>query len=172
MLALNLLYLWWFDSRPQSGMRTLAQDARAGKFDGCALLVAPDYITQTLDYYLPLTERSAHHIGLYGFPRWENPMAPVKMSEIPPLWAEKAVGEAEQHLVELHKQGWQKLAFATNAEMLDRAHSDAAIPRGQRVSELRAFIEHNFKKLPTELEYPGATEALKVTFFQLEPELR
>jgi 4-amino-4-deoxy-L-arabinose transferase-like glycosyltransferase len=169
MLAVDIFYLCWFDGRPQSGTRSLAQDVRAGKFDGCVLLIAPDYICQTLDYYLPLSERTAHHIVLCGFPRWDNPMAPVKMSEIPPMWrSETVVGEAEQHLADLTKQGWKKLAFATNAEMLDRLHSNPAIPRAERVSELRSFIEEHYKKLPLEQEYPGATEALKVSFFQLQ----
>lgn len=170
MLVLDILYLCWFDSRPQSGTRTLAQDARAGKYDGCVLLVAPDYVCQTLDYYLPLNERDAHHIVLHGFPRWDDPMAPLKVSDVPRMWRPKTkVTETEQHLADLKKQGWKKLAFATNPEMLDRLHSNAAVPRGQRVDELRSFIEQNFKKLRTEAEYPAATEALKVSFFELQP---
>jgi len=170
MLAVNILYLGWFDSRPQSGLKTLAQDALAGKYDGCALLIAPDYISQTLDYYLPLNERIAHHIDLHGFPRWDKPMAPVKMNEIPPMWSSKTVvGETEQHLADLQKQGWRKLAFAIDDGTLDRQHSGAACPRGQRVNALRTFIEQNYKMLSAEKKYAGVTEAVSVSIYQLEP---
>ncbi len=157
MLALNGLYDAWFVSRPQSGLRTVARDAIAGKYDNSLILVVPDVIAITLGYYLPPNERAAHHIQVAGYPRWDDPFPPIAISDLARLWGPEIPQEAEKRIEALPKQGFKYLVIAKDSDKQIELLTTPTVQRSPRVKALMEIVNRKYKKL-SETHYNGLTE--------------
>jgi len=166
MLALNGLYEAWFVSRPQSGLRTVAREALAGKYDNSLILVAPDVIAPTLGYYFPEKERQAHHVKIAGYPRWDDPFPPVLISELPAQWKPEIVQEAAKHIEALPQQGFKYLVIAKDSDKQIAFLSTPSVPRSTRINALLDIVNRKYKKL-SEQHYDGLTEDATVTIYEL-----
>jgi hypothetical protein len=167
MFGIDLSYVLIFDEKPQSGLRSLALDAHEGKYDGCALMVAPDVIAPTLAYYLRADERAKHKILLCGFSRFKAD-DPCALEDLFAAWGPEAVVEqAQEKILGLASQGCKELAFVADKSVV----STALVPKEERIKSLYAWLEAKYPKLEKDgkgaLEYRGVTEAVKVTFFDL-----
>lgn len=166
MLALNGLYDAWFVSRPQSGLRTVAQDAIAGKYDNSLILVAPDVIAITLGYYLPPEQRAAHHIQVAGYPRWDDPFPPIAISDLVRLWGPEIPQEAEKRIEALPQQGFKYLVIAKDSDKQIELLTTPTVQRSARVKALMEIVNRKYKKL-RELHYNGLTEDVTVFTYEL-----
>ncbi|MBI2812423.1 MAG: glycosyltransferase family 39 protein [Candidatus Melainabacteria bacterium] len=169
MLALNGLYDAWFVSRPQSGLRTVAQDAMAGKYDNSLILVAPDVIAITLGYYLTPKERAAHHITVAGYPRWDDPFPPIPISDLARLWGPEIPQEAEKRIEALPKQGFKFLVIAKDSDKQIELLTTPTVQRTARVKALMEIVNRKYKKL-SETHYNGLTEDVTVSTYELPHE--
>ncbi len=166
MLALNGLYDAWFVSRPQSGLRTLARDAIAGKYDNSLILVAPDVIAITLGYYLTPEERARHHITVAGYPRWDDPFPPIPISDLARLWGPEIPQEAEKRIDALPKQGFKYLVIAKDSDKQIELLTTPTVQRTARVKALMEIVNRKYKKL-SETHYNGLTEDVTVSTYEL-----
>ncbi len=166
MLALNGLYDAWFVSRPQSGLRTVAQDAIAGKYDNSLILVAPDVIAITLGYYLPPEQRAAHHIQVAGYPRWDDPFPPIAISDLVRLWGPEIPQEAEKRIEALPQQGFKYLVIAKDSDKQIELLTTPTVQRSARVKALMDIVNRKYKKL-SEKHYNGLTEDVTVFTYEL-----
>ncbi len=166
MLALNGLYDAWFVSRPQSGLRTVARDAIAGKYDNSLILVAPDVIAITLGYYLSPKERAAHHVQVAGYPRWDDPFPPIAISDLARLWGPEIPHEAEKRIEALSKQGFKFLVIAKDSDKQIELLTTPTVQRSARVKALMEIVNRKYKKLG-ETHYSGLTEDVTVSTYEL-----
>lgn len=167
ILGLNVLYIAWFDSRPQSGLRAVARDAQNGKYDNSLILIVPDVIGPTLGYYLAPTERTAHNIKIAGYPRWSDPFTPVAISDLKKQWGPEIVAQAAAEMDKLSSQGFKYLVIAKDSDKQIENLSTATVPRMTRVKALMAVVNKKYKKV-TETEYPGITENVTVSTYELQ----
>jgi len=166
MLGLNGLYDAWFVSRPQSGLRTVAQDAIAGKYDNSLILVAPDVIAPTLGYYLPVEQRAAHHIQVAGYPRWDDPFPPIPISDLVRLWGPEIPQEAEKRIDLLPQKGFKYLVIAKDSDKQIELLTTPTVQRSARVKALMNIVNRKYKKI-REMHYNGLTEDVTVFTFEL-----
>lgn len=168
MLGLNIAYAMWFDSRPQSGLRTVAQEALKGEYDHTIIMMAPDVITPTLDYYLRPEERIKHHILIVGFPRFDDPFSTVWIPELAKWKSETVVDETDKRISELVDKGWKYLAFTKDSDSQIQFLTTKDIPRMPRIKALKAIMDKKYKLIKTK-SYAGVTENVTVFTYQLRP---
>jgi hypothetical protein len=169
IFANNAFYLSWFTSKPQSGLRTMARDALAGKYDHSLILVVPDVIGPTLGYYLPPKEREAHHIVIAGYPRWNDPFTPIAISDLKGLWGPTIPDEAAKRIEALPSQGFKYLVIAKDNDKQIELLSTKTVPRMTRVKALLEIINKKYEKL-SELHYAGLTEDATAIKYRLTSE--
>jgi hypothetical protein len=166
-LALNILYMAWFISKPQSGLRTCAREALSGKYDDAVILVAPDGVALTLGYYLSEAQRKAHHLEVHGFPRWDNPFIPVAISDLAKQWGPpEVVADAEKRIDGLAAKGFKYLALAKDSDKQIEFLTTATVPRSARIKALVGYVESKYPKV-SQTYYPGLTEDVTVTIYKL-----
>lgn len=164
LFIIDATYVISFAEQPQSGLKLVAQAVRNGRFDNCAILLAPDWGGPTLTYYLSQQERAAHHVLVCGFPRWD-PTLPCACGPLHALWSPPGiVVDTERRINELQKEGYEYLAFASD----DFNPGTAAVPVRLRIRQLLERIQHKYKLVRTE-RYKGAAETHAIAVFKLEP---
>lgn len=168
MVGLNILYLCWFDSKPQSGLRTMARDAQSGEYDNSLVLIVPDVIAPTLGYYLTPKDREAHHILIAGYPRWSDPFTPIPISDLKKLWGPEIVREAAAQIDALPDQGLKYLVIAKDSDKQIEELSTKTVPRMTRVKGLLDLVNKKYKKI-SERSYAGVTENVTIFTYQLPP---
>lgn len=166
MLGLNGLYDAWFVSRPQSGLRTVAQDAIAGKYDNSLILIAPDVIAPTLGYYLPEAQRAEHHIQVAGYPRWDDPFPPIPIADLVRLWGPEIPQEAEKRIEALPQKGFKYLVIAKDSDKQIELLTTPTVQRSARVKALMEIVNRKYKKIREE-HYNGLTEDVTVFTYEL-----
>jgi hypothetical protein len=169
MFALNLWYLSWFDAKPQSGLRTVAREALAGKYDNCAILLADDGGGPTLGFYLPASERTHHHILVCGFPSWETTLTPAIITEFAKNWGPpEIVDQTERRIAQLPSSGWKYLALVKDSDDQINYMTTKEIPRASRIAALVKRLDDKYKKISAKY-FDGVTEKVTVTLYQLKP---
>lgn len=154
---------------PNSGFSTVAKDAKIGRYDRTAFLVAPEAIAPTLGYYLPKAEREAHKIGIFGFAKWENPTVPIYIPEIATAWApDTLVNDTMSKIAALPAKGYKFLAFTKDSDKQLQFLSTERMPRKKRVDELIAALDAKYKKL-SEKHHDAVTEDVTVSVYDLQP---
>lgn len=171
-LAINVLYMTWFVSKPQSGLRTFCQDALAGKYDDSIVVITPDGVAVTVGYYLPEKVRLEHHMAVHGYPRWENPFIPVAISDLAGQWVEQSVPDTERRIDELaappaaQEKGYKYIVVAKDSDKQIEFLSTKTVPRSTRIKKLMDYIYSKYKKVD-EKSYPGLTEDVQVLKFEI-----
>jgi uncharacterized membrane protein len=164
LIVINVAYVISFAQQPQSGLKLLARAIREGRFDKCAILLAPDFGGPTLNYYLSEQDRVSHHVLVCGFPRWD-PTLPCPSAPLHALWGTDAVvANTEKRIKDLPKEGYEYLAFAYD----NFNPGTAQVPILTRISQLFDHIKHTYKFMRSET-YKGLVETHAVSIFKLEP---
>ncbi|MCC7531918.1 MAG: glycosyltransferase family 39 protein [Candidatus Melainabacteria bacterium] len=166
LAALNVAYIFWFDQRPNSGFYTIAKEIKAGKFDDAALVITPDVLGPTLDFYISEQEAKKHNLGVFGFPRWNETRIPAIIPDMAKQWApETLVAEYEQKIADLPAKGFKHLAFAKDSDKQIQMLSTRRMPRKKRVDALMAVLNSKYKLIST-TRYPGASEDITVLLYE------
>ncbi|MDR3613112.1 MAG: glycosyltransferase family 39 protein [Candidatus Obscuribacterales bacterium] len=159
----NVAYILWFDQKSQSGLKLVAQAIRDGKFDHSVLMLAPDLPGPTLYYYSSPAERTAHHVEIHGFVRWE-PNTPTVGDVMAEQWSSPTV--VDDYVARIEKfrgQGFEYLAFTRDSN----SFGTEQIPIKLRVEQLFEKLKARYKIVKEEGNYPGVTESMQVIFFKL-----
>jgi hypothetical protein len=176
-LIINGAYIAWWNTRPQSAIRGLAQDVLSGKYDNSAFLLLSDIeLGPSFDYYLRAAERQAHHITVYGYPRFKDPFTIIETQEISKdFQSTEMLAQAENNIDNLQKKGCKRLILVSEFDRQVALLTTPTIPRKARFDSLRQFLDKNYKKLPPvkastdqfTLDYDGITEGITVTVYDL-----
>lgn len=167
--AINISWILYYAQIPNSGLRTVAQEAKLGKFDNTALLIAPDVIGPTLGYYLPDAERKNHNIGIFGYAKWDDPVIPMYIPDIAKAWVpDSLVAETEKRIAELPAKGFKFLALAKDSDKQIETLSSARMPRKKRLAELIEMLDKKYKLVSTK-HYDAHTEDVTVMLYKLSP---
>ena len=167
LLSLEIAYLVWFDSKPNSGFFTVAKEIKAGKFDNTALVITPDVIGPTLGFYVSKEEFARHNTGAFGFPRWLETLVPANIPEMAAQWRpENLVEEYERKIAELPSKGYKILAFARDNDKQIERLTSRSMPRKPRIEALHKVLNSKYELLETKY-YPAVTENVTISFYKL-----
>lgn len=152
---------------PNSAFRTVAAEAIDGKFDNTAFVICPDVLGPTLGYYLPESARNAHHIGLFGFAKWENTTVPANIPVMDKPWApDNLVDETVKKVEQLSASGYRFVALTRDADKQLELLSSKKMPRKKRIDELVAAMDRKYK-VAWKMDYPAFVEFARVTVYEL-----
>lgn len=154
--------------KPDSGLRTMAMDAKAGLYDGAAIMIAPDVTGPSFDYYMPIAERARHKVLLCGFTRWE-PSKPCALKDLFAAWQpDSVVADGQKHVLDLAVGGVKKLVFARDRVIM----STPQVPKTKRIDQMQAWLNEHYGRLPSPVSYyDGMTEQMQITIYDLEQDL-
>ncbi len=130
-------------------MRPFAKAVLQGQYDDTVMLLVPDIVLgPSFNYYVPETERTAHHIFVAGYPRWSDPFTIIQVPEIAGAFKSTEMLEGvERHIRELPgKDGWKRLTIVCELGGQTQSMTTKNIPRMARITALRNFMDRNFKK--------------------------
>lgn len=152
---------------PNSAFRTVAAEAIEGKFDNTAFVICPDVLGPTLGYYLPESARSAHHIGLFGFAKWEDTTVPANIPVMDKPWTpDNLVEETLKKIDKLSASGYKFVALTRDVDKQLELLSSKKMPRKKRIDELVAAMDRKYK-VARKMDYPAAVEFARVTVYEL-----
>lgn len=167
LAAINISWSIYRTRIPNSGLNTVAHEAIKGRFDHTAFVICPDSIGPTLGYYLPESDRTAHHVGLFGFAKWDDTVIPANIPEMSKPWMPSTLIEDTLKKIEqLSASGYKYVALARDSDKQLELLSSARMPRKKRVDELLAAMNRRYKVVSTK-QYPAVTEDVTVTKYEL-----
>jgi len=167
LAAVNITWIFNFDQKPNSGLYTVAQEAKTGKFEDTALIIAPDVIGPTIGYYLPAAVRKEHTIGVFGFAKWDDPIIPMYIPDIAKDWVpDSLVPETMNKIAALRSSGYKFVALAKDSDRQIEMLSSQRMPRKKRLAELVDALNKKYKVLSSK-HYDGVTEDVTVSIYDL-----
>jgi len=165
--AINITWILNYSQIPMSGLRVVAQEAKEGKFDDTALLIAPDANGPTIGYYLPSTEQKAHNIGIFGYAKWDDPLTPAFIPDLAKAWVpDSLIADTEKRIAELPSKGFKFLALAKDSDKQIETLSSERMPRKKRIAELIELLNRKYK-LVSSKHYPAHTEDVTIMLYEL-----
>lgn len=165
--AINISWSIFRTQIPNSGLNTVAQEALKGQFDNTAFVICPDAIGPTLGYYLPEDARKAHHVGLFGFAKWDDTVIPANIPDMSKPWmTDTLIEDTLKRIDQLAAAGYKYVALTRDSDKQLELLSSAKMPRKKRVDELLAALNHKYKVISTK-QYPAVTEDVTITRYEL-----
>lgn len=167
LTSINIFVVMQRIAAPNSGLKTVAEDAIKGKFDNTAFVICPDVLGPTLGYYLPEAARKAHNVGLFGFAKWEDTTIPANIPVMDKPWmTDNLIDETLKHIEDLSSKGYKFVALSRDADKQLELLSSSKMPRKKLIDELVAAMDRKFK-IVRKIEYPAAVEFARVTVYEL-----
>lgn len=152
-----------FGGMAKSGARQIAKEVLSGAFDNTAVIVAPDFDTQTLTYYLGGNKLPERGIEVHGFALWDA-TTPFKPRGYGELWANPNLIEDTMRRIENLPAGRTRLALVRDS----RHNPETAKMKSRSLTDL--LIEHlkaRYELVETR-HYDGVTETYDLYLFDRE----
>ncbi len=165
--SVGLVYVNWMEIQHlgqggRSGLQQFAADLAAGKFGPCAVLVAPDYDSYTLLYYLDSEHKQKTPARYYTFAR-QGTVAPNVPDGYAETWRDSSIiDQCMSWVNSLDPRECPVLVVVHDLAVLDSAQ----MPAKTRIAQLLATIKGAYS-LQSSHEYKSSGRSFEVSTFKL-----
>lgn len=162
-LVADTMYCISAATLPKSGFRTMARDAKNGKYDQSVIVIATDAAGLTYLYYLNEYAVDPQKYEVFGFVL-KKPV-PVPCDIYPQAWQDEEAVPRTMALIDetLRQKGWTKVVLARDYFQPDTKK----VPAKKRIQELYDALKDTYD-VKGETAYGGELERPAVTFFEVK----
>ncbi len=162
LVYVNYMEIQHLGEGGRSGLQPFAADLAAGKFGPCAVLVAPDYDSCTLLYYLDSEHKQKSPAKYYTFPR-QGTVAPNVPDGYAETWRDSSIiDQCMKWVNSLDPQECPSLVVVHDLAVLD----SVKMPAKLRIAQLLAAIKCDYS-LQSSREYKSSGRSFEVVTFKL-----
>lgn len=163
LTLINFLEIKKLGDGNRSGLRQFAHDWKDGKYSGCALMVAPDFDSYTLYYYLSREQGSELPEAYYTYPRQKTLTPSQHVGYAESFRKPELMKAALDWSSELGKQGYKCLVVVADRDLLD----SQLMPAKTRVKELLAELSRRYQHIGAIENYNSTERSFEVHRFNL-----